>query len=359
MERTLTWRHLNRALLARQSLASRVRADAPTVLETMAGLQAQYAPSMYIGLWTRIEGFERESLTRLLEAREVVQATILRATIHLVSRADFWPFLIAIRDARRDWYHRVIRNAVGPAELTEAAQSLRELLRERPVKRAEIDQLYGPEIRGGVGMHLDMVRVPPTGTWARRRADLFGLAEDWVSPPEITVEAARELLVRRYLGGFGPAHRSEIADWAGLSVTDVAKVLATMELRRFRDERGRELVDLPDQPLPDPETPAPVRFLPTYDATLLAHARRTLILPEEHRTKVFHVRMPQSIGTFLVDGQVAGTWTVSKTGVVSWEPFDKLPASVRRQVNTEAEALTAFHTTPPPPRTPPPPKPRP
>ena len=183
MERTLTWRDLNRALLARQSLASRAHADAATVLERMAGLQAQYAPSMYIGLWTRIEGFERESLTRLLEAREVVQATILRATIHLVSRADFWPFLIAIRDARRDWYHRVIRNNIGPAELSEAAAGLRELLLQRPVRRAEIDQLYGAEVRGGVGMHLDMVRVPPSGTWARRRADLFGLAEDWVGPP--------------------------------------------------------------------------------------------------------------------------------------------------------------------------------
>lgn len=344
MDRTLTWRDLNRALLARQSLSARVRADAPTVLERMAGLQAQYAPSMYIGLWTRIEGFERESLTRLLEAREVVQATILRATIHLVSRSDFWPFLIAVRDVRRDWYHRANRAGPTPEQLTEAAAGLRELLRERPLRRAELDQLYGPAVRAGVGMYLDLVRVPPSGTWARRRADLFGLAEDWVGPPAVTVDAARELIVRRYLGGFGPAHRSEIADWAGLSVADIAPVLGRLELRRFRDERGRELVDLPDQPLPDPDTPAPVRFLPTYDATLLAHARRTLILPEEHRAKIFHVRMPQSIGTFLVDGQVAGTWTL-KDGAVAWEPFAPLPASVRRQVAAEADALTALHST--------------
>jgi hypothetical protein len=345
MERTLTWRDLNRALLARQCLAERARAGAVAVLEQMAGLQAQYAPSMYIGLWSRVEGFERESLTRLLEDREVVQATLLRGTIHLTSRADYWPFLIAIRAARREWYHRVVRTGAGPAELAAAAESLRELLRQRPLRRTEIDQLYGAEIRGGVGMHLDLVRVPPSGTWARRRADLFGLAEDWVGPPDIDVDAARELLVRRYLGGFGPAHRSEIADWAGLGVADITKVLATLELRRFRDERGRELVDLPDQPLPDPDTPAPVRFLPWWDAALLTHARRSLILPEEHRAKVFHVRMPQSIGTFLVDGQVAGTWKVSKAGVVSWEPFGTLPASVRRQVDAEADALTVFHST--------------
>ena len=139
MERTLTWRDLNRALLARQSLISRVRADPATVLDRMAGLQAQYAPSMYIGLWTRIENFERESLTRLLESRDVVQATLLRATIHLVSRADYWPLLIAIRDVRRDWYHRVARDSLGPAELTDAATRLRDLLRQRHLRRTEYD----------------------------------------------------------------------------------------------------------------------------------------------------------------------------------------------------------------------------
>jgi hypothetical protein len=344
MERTLTWRELNRALLARQSLISRVKAEPAAVLEQMAGLQAQYAPSMYIGLWTRIEGFERESLTRLLEEREVVQATLLRATIHLVSRADFWPFVVGTRTARRDWYHRGNRSAVDAAELTEAAKKLRKQLRKGPLKRAEIDKEYGAAVRGGVGFYLDLVRVPPSGTWERRRADLFGLADDWVPKTRVTVAAARKLLVRRYLGGFGPAHRTEIADWAGLSVVDIDKVLTGMRLRRFRDEKGRELVDLPDQPLPDPDTPAPVRFLPTFDATLLAHARRTLILPEEHRAKVFHVRMPQSIGTFLVDGQVAGTWSL-KDGAVAWEAFGKLPATVRRQVDAEAEALTAFHST--------------
>jgi hypothetical protein len=158
----------------------------------------------------------------------------------------------------------------------------------------------------------------------------------------VTEDDAQDLLVRRYLGAFGPAHRTEIADWAGLPVSTVAKVLARHDLRTFRDERGRELVDLPDGPLPDPDTPAPVRFLPTYDATLLAHARRTLILPEEHRSKVFHVRMPQSIGTFLVDGQVAGTWA-PKANRIEWEPFAPLSARVRRQVAAESDRLTALH----------------
>ncbi|HTJ33333.1 MAG TPA: winged helix DNA-binding domain-containing protein [Dactylosporangium sp.] len=342
MERTLTWRDLNRALLARQMLLERVSLDIPEVLRRMGGLQAQYAPSMYIGLWTRIEGFDREELTRMLERRDVIQATLLRATIHLVSKDDYWPFAVGVRNARRDAYVRAVRDKPDPAAMEEAVLRLRTLLGERPIRRTELDELFGPQIRHGIGMYLDMVRVPPSGTWARRRADLFGAAEDWVGLPEVTEDDAQDLLIRRYLGAFGPAHRTEIADWAGLPVSMVAKVLARHELHTFRDERGRELVDLPDAPLPDADTPAPVRFLPTYDAILLAHARRTLVLPEEHRSKVFHVRMPQSIGTVLVDGQVAGTWAL-KAKRVEWEPFAPIPARVQRQVDAEAERLTSFH----------------
>ncbi|MEV6927730.1 winged helix DNA-binding domain-containing protein [Dactylosporangium sp. NPDC051485] len=342
MERTLTWRDLNRSLLARQMLLERVSLDVPEVLQRMGGLQAQYAPSMYIGLWTRIEGFDRDELTRLLERREVIQATLLRATIHLVSRSDYWPFEVGVRLARRNVYLRTVRDRPDPEAMDDAVRRLRTLLSERPIRRTELDELFGPRIRQGIGMHIDLVRLPPSGTWARRRADLFGAAEDWVGPPDVVEEDARDLLIRRYLGAFGPAHRTEIADWAGLPVSEVTKVLARHELRTYRDERGRELVDVPEGPLPDPDTPAPVRFLPTYDATLLAHARRTLILPEEHRSKVFHVRMPQSIGTFLVDGQVAGTWSL-KANRVEWAEFAPLSPRVRREVAAEADRLTAFH----------------
>ncbi|GGM41727.1 winged helix DNA-binding domain-containing protein [Dactylosporangium sucinum] len=342
MEQTLTWRALNRALLARQLLLERAPLAVPEALERMGGLQAQYAPSMYIGLWTRLAGLDREELTRLLERREVVQATLLRSTIHLVSRADFWPFAEAVRAARREWYLRAVRDQHDPAAMDAAVAELRELLRDGPLRRAELDKRFGAAIRNGIGMYLDLVRVPPSGTWARRRADLFGAAEDWVGASDASERDGQELLVRRYLGAFGPAHRTEIADWAGLPVTAVAGVLGRMELQAYRDESGRELVDLPGAPLPDPDTPAPVRFLPTWDAALLAHARRTRILPEEHRSKVFHVRMPQSVGTFLVDGQVAGTWKYSGDGV-AWEPFATLPARVRQQVAAEADRLAAFH----------------
>jgi hypothetical protein len=115
-----------------------------------------------------------------------------------------------------------------------------------------------------------------------------------------------------------------------------------MSLRRFRAENGDVLLDLPRAPLPDPDTPAPVRFLPTWDASLLVHARRTLILPEEYRPRIFHMRAPHSFNTLLVDGAVAGTWRF-EGGRVRIEEFAPLDPKVRREVDEEAERLADFH----------------
>ena len=148
----------------------------------MGALQAQYAPSMYIGLWSRVAGFERDALTRALERREVVQATLMRFTIHLVSRADYWPLAVATRDARRLWWQRATKREAPEEE----ARTLRAALRDGPMKRKAIEELIGKEAFHGIGRWVDMVRVPPSGTWERRRADLFGLAEDWVGPEDVS-----------------------------------------------------------------------------------------------------------------------------------------------------------------------------
>jgi Winged helix DNA-binding domain len=187
-----------------------------------------------------------------------------------------------------------------------------------------------------------MVRVPPAGTWERRRADLYALAEDWLGPSDTSADEGRRLLIRRYLQGFGPAAPKEIADWAGLKVQPVNEALEQLELRRFRDENGGLLVDLPRSPLPSADTPAPARFLPTWDATLLVHARRTQVLPEEHRPKVFNTKTPQSVPTFTVDGQVAGTWRHDK-GTVTLSPFGRLSKEARAEADGEAERLAALH----------------
>jgi hypothetical protein len=341
--RTLSRRELNRALLARQLLLERGRMPLPRALEQVSGIQAQYAPSMYVGLWSRLEGFERQALTDALEERTVVQATLMRMTIHLVSREDFWPFALAVRDVRRAQWLRTRPEPISPRAVSGAARTVRRRLSGgHELKRTELDALVGKDRALGAGLWVDLVRAPPSGTWERRRADLFTLAEDWIGPPAVGAGDAAELLVRRYLAGFGPASRKDIASFTGYGLTELDRVLARLELRRFAGEDGEQLLDVPDGPLPDPDTPAPPRFIGTWDATLLAHARRTGVLPEEHRPRVFNTKAPHSFPTFLVDGAVAGTWR-HEDGEIALLPFAPLAADDEAALRDEAERLAAFH----------------
>lgn len=347
-EATLTQRALNRALLARQLLLERSPLSLTDALEQVGGLQTQYAPAGYIGLWSRLEGFERPMLTQALEERRVIQATIMRATIHMVSAADYWPMTVGQRRARREWFANVSRREMATIEMEGAAEAAREELAGGPLRMSELTEWlvargFPPRAATWVGMWVDLVRVPPSGTWERRRADLYGLAETWVGPPprDLTEDAGIEHLVRRYLGAFGPAALKDVASWMGMNVGQIRHVADTMELRHLRDEAGKPLVDLADAPLPDADTPAPVRFLPVWDASLLVHARRTQILPEAHRPLVFNTKTPHSVNTFLVDGQVAGTWR-HEGGRIDVTPFGRLSPATRRELGDEAERLAAF-----------------
>ena len=342
MTRVLTERELNRALLERQLLLERAKTPLPRALDRLGGIQAQYAPSMYIGLWSRLRGFDRDQLTRALQRKTVVQGTLMRTTIHLVSKDDYWPFIVGIRRRRRE--HWVRGHKADRRKIEAAARKLRPHFDGDSLTQAKVNEILSADAatRNGVGLFLDLVRVPPSGTWERRRADIYALAEDWVGPESATEEEGLETLVRRYLSGFGPARPEEIANWAGVAKPDVAGVLDRIELRRFQDEAGKELIDLPRLPLPDADTPAPVRFLPVWDATLLVHARRTQILPEPYRPRIFSTKTPQSVNAFLVDGQVAGTWRYEK-GRVQVKPFGRLAKGVRAELDEEAERLAAFH----------------
>ena len=336
-ERVLTTRELNRALLARQLLLERVRLPIPRVLERIGGIQNQYAPNGYIRLWSSIEGFERDDLTRALERGSVVQGTLMRETIHLVSRRDYPLLAAGIRRSGQEWRLRVDGHA-DDREVKALARKLARHLRGRTISRRELDA-FSPH---AVGHWLDLVRVPPAGTWEQRGAHTYGLAAEWVGPHEATENDGLEHLARRYLGAFGPAPVKDIANWSKIPPKRLTPVLERMQLRRFRDEAGKELLDLPRAQLPDPDIPAPVRFLPTWDATLLVHARRTLILPEEYRQRIFHTKAPHSFPTFLVDGQVAGTWRY-EDGRVRVEPFGRLARGVRAELEGEAGRLAAFH----------------
>lgn len=346
-DRVLSARALNRAVLARQLLLEPGRGPVPRVLEQVAGLQMQYAPSGYIGLWSRMRTFNRQALTDALNSRTVIQASLMRDTIHLVSRDDYWLFAAGIHASRQQWWLRTARVPEGGVDLARAAAWVRDALAEGPRRHNElVDGLVDagfPRIAWqAAGVALDLVRVPPSGTWDRRRADLYGLAEQWIGQSAATEEQGLTRLTTRYLRAFGPARLADLANWAGVPASTLAPVVEQLSLRRFRDEQDQELLDVRRAPLPDPDQPAPVRFLPTWDAILLAHTRRAGILRAEHRDHVFSTKMPQSIPTFLVDGSVAGTWRY-EGGKVVLTYFDPLPSRARRAVEDEAQRLASFH----------------
>jgi hypothetical protein len=342
-ERIMTRRELGRALLARQSLLERSSMPIPDAVEQVGGLQTQYAPSGYVGLWSRLADFRRDELTAALEDRSVIQATLMRVTIHIVSRREYWLFALGVRAARREWWRRATgrTSSEAEAELIAAAARIRAALSEGPRTVKELGDIASGPL-GTLGLWVDLVRVPPAGTWERRRADRLAVAEDWVGPEDRTEAEGRVHLVRAYLRAFGPASWADIASWAGISATVAKAAGAELTLRRFRDEDGNELVDLPDAPLPAADTPAPARFLPHWDANLLVHARRTGLLPEAYRPRVFSTKNPFSVGAYLVDGAVAGAWSL-RDGRVVLDPFERLGARDRRAVEDERAALEAFH----------------
>lgn len=343
----LTPRHLNRALLDRQMLLERSDAPLTAVIEQMGGIQMQYAPAGYIGLWSRMRDLKRPMLTAALEERLAIQATMMRVTIHTVSAADYWPMMAGIRRTTREWQARVQAREMSGVDMETSARVVREELADGPLRITELTARL--EWRGlparavnWVGPWVDLVRVPPSGTWDRRRADLYGLADAWLPRVEVSEEDGIELLIRRHLGAFGPARLADIATWMGLKVGAIRLVAERMELARYRDERGRPLVDLADATLPDPATPAPVRFIAVWDAMLLVHARRTEVLPEALRPLIFNTRTPHSVNTVLLDGQVAGTWR-HEEGRIQVTPLRTLTADELREVDDEAERLAAFH----------------
>jgi hypothetical protein len=345
-DRVLTARELNRALLARQLLLERSNLSVPRVLERIGGIQAQYAPSSYVRLWTNLRRFAMADLDRLLDQRKVVQGTLMRSTIHLVSAADYWPIAEGIGPSRQEWWHRTFGKEFSRDEIDQIAAKLDRQLAGRVWPRKDLDGLmrsHSTTVWSGAWVAL--IRVPPSGTWKRRRADLFQRAAEWIGPSDADEAEGLELLLRRYLGGFGPARLADAAKWAGVDVPKMRAAADRMTLRSFRDEDGRELLDLPRAPLPAASTPAPIRFLPWFDATLLTHCRHARILPEEYRPFVFSIKVPQSIGTILVDGSVAGSWRVERSGekaTLRYTAFEPIPAAAERELREEAGGLVRF-----------------
>jgi hypothetical protein len=348
---TLTWRQLNRAVLARQHLLTPAAKPLDEVVEDIGGLQTQYAPAGYVALFSRMAVFARGDLTTAMEERRVIHGTLMRSTIHTVSARDYWPVVAGVKRSRQEW---ALRTPVAPEARTRherAGRLVRRLLAGGPRRArdltAEIVALgHPPQALGRAGLWVDLVRIPPSGTWERRANDLYELADRWLPPEDVggmpdETDGVR-LLLRRYLTGFGPARINDFANWAGISLRLANAAAADCELRQFRDEQGRTLVDLPDRPLPAEDVAAPVRFLPVWDPTLLVHCRRALILPEEYRPLIFNTKTPHSFNSFLVDGQVCGTWRYDSGRVVT-DVLRPLSAAALREVEAEADRLTRFY----------------
>ncbi len=341
--RTLTLRELNRATLARQLLLRRHRLSATQAVERVAGLQAQWSPSPYVGLWTRLDGFEPRALDRALLTGRVVKATLMRLTVHLVSRADYASYTSAFDGGRAT-------KLPGPAlEFAERhAEAVRDHLRGAALSRAEIYAWLAekrgvdtrPEALPGLSWEALRIRgriahTPDSALWAARRMRFATVDDDLVEPA-----AGRVTLVRRYLAAFGPATRADIARWSGVRVRDLESAIAALEpLRRFRDESGRELLDLPRAPRPHGDVAAPARLLPRFDNLVLSHDDRRRVIADEHRAAV--IQGGEVTATFLVDGFVAGLWSFAGSRV-RLEPFAPLPRAARRELAEESARLEAF-----------------
>jgi DNA glycosylase AlkZ-like len=338
VERVLTRRELNRATLARQLLLERRRLPLVRAVERVAGLQAQWAPAPYVGLWTRLEGFRRGTLERGLGSRRLVRAVLMRGTIHLVSHADYGLFGAAVAsppwlrpeaEAIADGLHDAIR-AFGASPRSRAE------IEEYLVREHGMSLEHAPALWYGLRTRGRLTHAPETGLWKQPRTTTYVT----IDPPPAEQAAARVELVRRYLAAFGPATRADVAEWSGLRVGDLEPPLAALEsLRRFRDERGRELLDLPRAPLPPADARAPVRLLPRFDNLVLSHKDRTRVVPEEYRGAVVEGGMVYA--TFLVDGVVAGLWRVER-GRIRIEPFAPLPRTARRELEDEAARLEGW-----------------
>ncbi|MBI5104604.1 MAG: AlkZ family DNA glycosylase [Solirubrobacterales bacterium] len=346
MSEVLSPRALNRATLARQLLLERAPLDAVEAVGRLGGLQAQEPRPPYLALWSRLEGFAREDLAGALREGAVVRGLLTRATLHVAGREDFLDLRGVLQPVLSAAMTGALRGRDGGLDLDALLPVARGLLEEEPRTFGELRALLAARFPGvderalgyAVRTNLPLVMVPTADPWAFPRDARFAPAD---GRPRGAGPAG---LVRCHLAAFGPATAADVQRWSGLK--GLAPVLDDLrdELVVVRDERGRELFDLPGAPRPGEDAPAPPRFLPDFDSLVLAHEDRSRVVPDAHRgaitTRNLRVR-----ATFLWDGVVAGTWAVARKGrraTLTVAPFGSLPRRAKGALTDEAERLLAF-----------------
>ncbi len=352
MTRVLTVRELNRALLARQLLLGRVELPARDAIEHLVGLQAQLPQAPYVALWSRLAAFEPDDVSALITEREAVRIALMRSTVHLVTARD----ALAIRPVVQPVLTRTLHSsspygrgiagvdvdellAAGRAALAERALGLSELGAVLAVRWPDHDP---KSLAYGVHYLEPLVQLPPRGLWRRSGKAVLATAPQWLGRA-LDGDTTPDRLVLRYLAAFGPASVADVRNWSGL--TGVREVIDRLRpgLRTFAGENGRELFDVPDAPLPDPDTPAPPRFLPEYDNFFLGHVDRSRVGSETDRVKIGQ----STIGwqPVLVDGFIRGVWRLTerrRAAVLRIEPTSRPTAAESDALAAEGERLVDF-----------------
>ncbi|MGH3472889.1 MAG: winged helix DNA-binding domain-containing protein [Nocardioidaceae bacterium] len=341
MTDVLDRRRLNRATLARQHLLERADQPLPEMVEHLGGMQSQAALAPYVGLWTRLRGFDPNELSDLIEVRALVRLHLMRNTVHLASARDALGWRPLFSELHAAEYRAHFPRAVDHVDLSAVLAFARELLEEEPRTRAELGRRLAeqwPEadpsaLSYAVTHHLALCQTPPRGLWGRGGPAAWTPLDSWLGA-SLSV-APVEDLVLRYFGAFGPATIADVQRWSGL--TRLGEVVERLSLRRFRGEDGQTLHDHPDAARPDPDVPAPPRFLPAYDNLLLSHKDRGRFIPHDRA-----VPLPPGngadVGTVLVDGSWQGTWR-AQDGTLRVELFGRLDSAGRSAMLAEGARL--------------------
>ncbi|MGW3611460.1 winged helix DNA-binding domain-containing protein [Micromonospora sp. NPDC005163] len=344
-------RALNRATLARQLLLD--RADVP-VLDAVAhlgGLQAQEPQEPFVGLWSRLRAFDPAVLSDLLIQRSLVRTHLMRRTVHLLTADDALTWRARHDAMLRQRVLGTYRRELDGVDLDELAAAGRAVMADdEPRSMTELARALagrwptpGTRALGEmvIAALVPMVQLPPRGLWRTRAGVRNVLLSSWlgreIDPPALEdADPVGQALVRRYLAAYGPAATADLRAWCGLAGLPAAVAAMRGELITFRDDRGRELLDLPDAPRPDPDTPAPVRFLPAFDNAILGYQDRSRIIDDAHRgLSVAGERV------VLVDGRVAATWNV-EAGAVTVIPLRRLSRADRTAVVEQGRELASF-----------------
>jgi hypothetical protein len=345
----LTRRALNRALLARQLLLRREPGmSGAAAVEHLVGMQSQVPQAPYVGLWSRLEGFRAAELSELIESRAAVRGTLMRVTLHLVTARDYLSLrpVFDAMIAQRFGSSPFARGLEG-VDMDELLTLGRALVEERPRTRAELRPLLAErwpdrkpdDLVYAISYLLPLLQVPPRGLWRRSGQATLTTSDAWLEKP-LAGKMEPDEAILRYLRAFGPAAPADMRMWSDLSGLRDAIERLRPRLRSFEDERGRELLDVEDGSLPDPDTAAPVRFLPEFDNVLVAYDDRSRLIPPEH-----HKRVVRNLGRapLLIDGEVRGWWKIERASM-EIEPLEPLSKRDAKAVRDEGDRLLEFAT---------------